>query len=125
MGRSDGRPVMRCLNCGSGMFVTNPGRAMVSKRAKTRAIPSAQWETMRRTFVEDGDGADRQPTSPSDRSELESTSHDGQGEGTNPLTNYVEGVDRDIQDRFNASIELLVTQAYSAVDELQEVACAR
>jgi hypothetical protein len=94
------------------MFVTNPGRAVVSKRAKTRAIPSAQWDTMRRTFVENRDGADRQPASLSDRSELESTCHDGQGEGTNLLTNYVEGADRDIQDRFNTSIELLVTQAF-------------
>ena len=45
-GRYQGLPVVKCNACGSGLQISNPGRAIFSKRATTILIDSGLWERM-------------------------------------------------------------------------------
>ena len=45
-GKYNGYPAVRCMACGSGMYVSNAGRAMITKRAKTQLIPAESWRRM-------------------------------------------------------------------------------
>jgi hypothetical protein len=45
-GRANGYAIFKCLNCGVGLKINNPGRAMVTKRAKAERIPDAIWRQM-------------------------------------------------------------------------------
>lgn len=49
-GKYEGLPVVKCLSCGAGLQVINPGRAIFSKKAKTRLIDSALWVRMSAKF---------------------------------------------------------------------------
>ncbi len=45
-GRFNGYAVVMCKSCKSGLFIKNPGLAMISKRAKTRVIDAGLWSKM-------------------------------------------------------------------------------
>ena len=45
-GKYNGYPAVKCLGCGAGMYVSNAGRAMITKRAKTKLIPGDSWKQM-------------------------------------------------------------------------------
>ena len=49
-GKYEGFPVVKCNSCSAGMQIVNPGRAMFSKRVKTRLIDSVLWELMTAKF---------------------------------------------------------------------------
>ena len=49
-GKYEGLPVVKCNSCGAGLQIVNPGRAMFSKRAKTRLIESDLWVRMTTKF---------------------------------------------------------------------------
>lgn len=45
-GKYNGFPAYKCSTCGVGLYVSNPGRAMLTKRAKLVLIPAASWARM-------------------------------------------------------------------------------
>lgn len=45
-GKYDGYVVLKCHACGGGLLVTNAGRAMFTKKAKTKAIDDDTWQRM-------------------------------------------------------------------------------
>jgi hypothetical protein len=45
-GKYNSFPAYKCTACGVGLFVSNPGRAMLTKRAKMVVIPAASWALM-------------------------------------------------------------------------------
>lgn len=45
-GKYNGLPAYKCTTCGVGLYVSNPGRAMLTKRAKMVLIPAASWTRM-------------------------------------------------------------------------------
>jgi hypothetical protein len=49
-GKYNGYPAFRCEKCGNGSYVTNAGRALVTKRAYSRPITSEAWTEMNRLF---------------------------------------------------------------------------
>lgn len=45
-GKYNSFPAYRCTACGVGLYVANPGRAMLTKRAKMVLIPVVSWARM-------------------------------------------------------------------------------
>ena len=45
-GKFNGYVVLKCLSCSSGLLVKNAGRAMITKKAKTKPIDSTLWQRM-------------------------------------------------------------------------------
>jgi transposase-like protein len=45
-GKYNGHPAYKCNSCGAGLFVSNAGRALITKRAKTKTIPAESWKRM-------------------------------------------------------------------------------
>lgn len=45
-GKYNGYPAVVCASCRAGQYVTNAGRAVLSRRAKTRLIPDDDWKQM-------------------------------------------------------------------------------
>ena len=45
-GKFNGYPAFMCASCKTGVFVSNAGRAMITKRAKTKLIPKDAWASM-------------------------------------------------------------------------------
>lgn len=52
-GKYQGFPVVKCNSCGSGLKISNPGRAIFSKRATTVLIDPALWQRMTLKFEEE------------------------------------------------------------------------
>lgn len=46
-GKYDGHVVVKCLSCQTGLLIANAGRALISKKAKTRVIESGLWQRMK------------------------------------------------------------------------------
>jgi hypothetical protein len=49
-GKYQGLPVVKCNACGSGLQISNPGRAVFSKKASTILIDSVFWKRMTAKF---------------------------------------------------------------------------
>ena len=49
-GKYQGLPVVKCNSCGSGLQISNPGRALLTKRASTRLIELELWQRMTTMF---------------------------------------------------------------------------
>lgn len=47
-GKFNGYPAFKCSKCENGSYVTNAGRAMLTKKAKSKPIPASAWQDMRR-----------------------------------------------------------------------------
>ena len=45
-GKFNGYVVLKCFSCSSGLLVKNAGRAMITKKAKTKPIDSTLWQRM-------------------------------------------------------------------------------
>jgi hypothetical protein len=45
-GKYNGYPAVMCRSCGAGQFVSNAGRALLTRRAKTVLIPLESWKRM-------------------------------------------------------------------------------
>jgi hypothetical protein len=45
-GKFNGYVVLKCFSCSSGLLVKNAGRAMITKKAKTKPIDSGLWQRM-------------------------------------------------------------------------------
>ena len=45
-GKFNGYVVLKCLSCSSGLLVKNAGRAMITKKAKTKPIEATLWKRM-------------------------------------------------------------------------------
>lgn len=45
-GKYNGYVALKCLTCDVGLLVKNPGRAMITKSAKTKVIEAALWQRM-------------------------------------------------------------------------------
>ena len=45
-GKWNGYVVLKCFSCKSGLLVKNAGRAMITKKAKTKPIDSDLWQRM-------------------------------------------------------------------------------
>lgn len=60
-GKYNGYPAFRCLSCGGGSYITNAGRAMITKRAHSVRIPDSSWNEMKRIT---GDESPKTPSEP-------------------------------------------------------------
>jgi len=45
-GKYNGYVVVKCVSCQTGLLIANAGRALITKKAKTKHIDSALWQRM-------------------------------------------------------------------------------
>ena len=45
-GKYNGNMVVKCLSCQAGLLIANAGRALITKKAKTKVIESGLWARM-------------------------------------------------------------------------------